>query len=250
MTPIIPEATDAGVSLRPDHAQVDRFLSLLVPGVYEIRIPSLEARKPRFFSTQHMYLKLPDDLDTGVSQVVSITGRDAGAVYIVGNPVDPALLGRGRGAFYRAKSTAADADVVRRRLFYVDVDSVRPSAINASADEITAAMEVTHGAHAWLADRMGFPEPLFLGTSGSGGMILYRLDMENSDESTAQAHSALEALADECDTDRVHVDTGVHNAARIFRVPGTVNAKSNTPQPDRPWRLVQGTFTDGEVIHG
>ena len=39
-------------------------------------------------------------------------------------------------------------------------------------------------------------------------------------------------------------------AARLFRVPGTINAKSNSPQADRPWTLVTGSWTDGEVIRG
>lgn len=241
---------NAGTNLHPDAEQIDRFLSGIVPGVYEIRIPSLEARRPRFFGTQHMYLNLPDDLNAGISQLASITGHHAGAVYIVGNPITPALLGRGRAAFYRAKSTAADTDVMRRTLFYIDIDSVRPSAINANSEEIAAAMETAAAVAEWLTGVMGFPDPFFHGTSGSGGMILYRLDLPNDDASTAQVQDCLNVVAETFTTDRVKVDTSVYNAARIFRVPGSVNAKSNTPQPDRPWSLVRGTFAESGVIHG
>lgn len=236
-------------TMATDPFQIRRMLTALMPGVYEVRIPSIDARKPRFFSTQHMYLRLPDDLDTGVKQIASVSGDDAAAVYMVGNPLNPALLGRGRGAFYRAKSTASDADVTRRRLFYIDVDSVRPSAINASASEIDAAMERTAATVEWLCTELDFTTPLFHGTSGSGGMVLYRIDVPNDDNATAQLQGCLEALSATLSDATVKVDTSVYNAARIFRVPGTINAKSNTPQPDRPWTRVTGTWADGEVPH-
>lgn len=243
---MIPEST--GTDLGPDADQIRDFLDALYPGVYEIRIPSIEARRPRFFSTQHMYLKLPEDADVGVKLLATVTGRDAGAVYIVGNPVNPALLGRGRAGFYRAKSTASDKDVTHRRVMFIDIDADRPSAINADRAEIAQTIDSTNRAVQWLTDALGFPEPLFHGTSGSGGMILYRVDMPNDDEHAAKVQRALTALASEIDTDGVHVDTGVFNAARIFRVPGTVNAKSNTPQPDRPWTLVHGTINPGSEV--
>lgn len=236
-------------TMATDPLQIRRMLTALMPGVYEVRIPSIDARKPRFFSTQHMYLRLPDDLDTGVKQIASVSGDDAAAVYMVGNPLNPALLGRGRGAFYRAKSTASDADVTRRRLFYIDVDSVRPSAINASASEIDAAMERTAAAVEWLCTELDFTAPLFHGTSGSGGMVLYRIDVPNDDNATAQLQGCLEALSATLSDATVKIDTSVYNAARIFRVPGTINAKSNTPQPDRPWTRVTGTWADSEVPH-
>ncbi len=236
-------------TMATDPFQIRRMLTALMPGVYEVRIPSIDARKPRFFSTQHMYLRLPDDLDTGVKQIASVSGDDAAAVYMVGNPLNPALLGRGRGAFYRAKSTASDADVTRRRLFYIDVDSVRPSAINASASEIDAAMERTAATVEWLCTELDFTTPLFHGTSGSGGMVLYRIDVPNDDNATAQLQGCLEALSATLSDATVKIDTSVYNAARIFRVPGTINAKSNTPQPDRPWTRVTGTWADGEVPH-
>lgn len=237
-------------SIETDPDQIRAMLTALVPGVYEIRIPKPEARKPRFWSTQHMYLSLPDDLEAGVSEIASVRGEDAGAVYIVGNPVNPALLGRGRGSFHNAKSTASDADVTGRRLLYVDIDPVRPSAVNANAEETAAAMERTAQAVEWLSGELGFPDPLFHGTSGSGGMLLYRIDLPNDPDATEQVAGCLQALSDALSDAAVNVDTGVFNAARIFRVPGTINAKSNTPQPDRPWTLVTGTWAAGEVSHG
>lgn len=240
---------ESGV-LTTDPGQIRAMLTALMPGVYEIRIPKTEARKPRFWTTQHMYLQLPDDLETGVSEIAAIRGEDAGAVYMVGNPVNPALLGRGRASFYAAKSTASDADVTRRRLLYVDIDPLRPSAVNATAGETAAAMERTGQAVAWLSSELGFPDPLFHGTSGSGGMLLYRIDLPNDPDTTEQIAGCLQALSDVLSDDVVKIDTGVYNAARIFRVPGTINAKSNTPQPDRPWTLVTGTWVEGEVSHG
>jgi len=247
--PCQPSAT-SGLDLRADAHQIEQFLSALVPGVYEVRIPGPEARRPRFLGTQQMYLKLPEDLGRGVSQIAQVTGHHAGGVYIVGNPLTPALLGRGHGRFYRAKSTASDADVLHRHLLFIDIDSARPSAINATAEEAEVAVARARATAGWLSDEFDFPNPLFLGTSGGGGMILYRIDFPNTGETTNIVRQCLDALAREFDTDHVHIDTAVFNAARSFRVPGTVNAKSNTPQPDRPWALVQGAFYATEVIRG
>jgi hypothetical protein len=139
--------------------------------------------------------------------------------------------------------------VIRRHLLYVDIDAERPARINATATESAKAMSRTAEAAGWLADELGFGLPLFHGTSGSGGMLLYRLDLPNDAETTAQVADCLTALACRFPADGVKIDTGVGNAARIFRIPGTVNAKSNTPQPDRPWSLVTGTLAAGEVCH-
>lgn len=229
--------------LEPDSMQVRRMLSALVSGVYEVRIP--ETRKPRFWAnTVAMYLQLPEDLEAGVSQITSIRGEDAAAVYMVGNPLNPALQGRGRAGFYKAKSAASDADVIRRTLLYIDIDAVRPSAINANAAEIGAAIERTTDTVVWLQGELDFPEPLFHGTSGSGGMLLYRVDLPNDTASQVQVQACLSALSDALSDDVVKIDTTVYNSARIFRVPGTINAKSNTPQPDRPWTLVTGTWAE------
>lgn len=239
---MIPE-TGGGHDLTPDTEQIRTFLAGLVPGIYELRLT--DARGGFFGSTQAMYLRLPDDLDHAVQYLARVTGHNAAAVYIVGNPLPEALLGRGRGAFYRAKATARDVDVLHRHLFYVDVDSERPTGINANAEEIAAAMVRTRDVVAWLEGE-GFGLPWFHGTSGSGGMLLYRVDLPNDDLSTDLLRGCLEALDARFPADGSSIDTGVFNAARLFRVPGTVNAKSNTPQPDRPWTLVTGTYRDGD----
>ena len=240
------EAATDPTAVDTDPELIRAFLAALVPGVYEIRIP--EPRKPRFWHTQAMYLQLPDDLEAGARMIASVSGHDAAAVYIVGNPVNPALLGRGRAGFHRALSTASDADVIARRLLYVDIDAERPARINATPEEAAAAMVRTAAAAAWLGAELAFPEPLFHGTSGSGGMLLYRLDLPNDAAAEEQVRGCLAALAERFPADGVKIDTGVYNAARIFRVPGTVNAKSTTPQPDRPWSLVTGTLAEGEGV--
>ncbi len=236
---------NTGQEPKPDVAQLSAFLTGITAGTYEFRIPRNDARRP-FYGTQAMYALLPDDLDHITQYLARSGGPQAGAVYIVGNPVSPDLLGRGRGAFYPAKATVADADVLHRRLFFVDVDAERPSAINANREEIDAAMARTEDVAAWLDAEAGFGRPWFHGTSGSGGMLLYRIDLPNDDASTELLKGCLEALAAAFPADGVKIDTTVFNAARLFRVPGTVNAKSNTPQPDRPWTLVTGTFRDGD----
>jgi hypothetical protein len=66
-------------------------------------------------------------------------------------------------------------------------------------------------------------------------MGLWRIDLPPSESGLVE--QTLKALAALFDDDRVTVDTTVHNPARIVRIPGTINAKSPTPQPDRPWSM-------------
>ena len=237
-------------AITTDSGQIRRTLMALGHGVREVRL--LDTRRPRFFGPQVMYLQLPDDMDIGVKHIAAVTGHQAGGVYITGNPLNPALLGRGRGNFFPARSAAADPDVIERRLLYIDIDPVRPSGVNANAEEIRAALERTDALVDWLRAHLNFPEPLFHGTSGSGGMLLYRVEMPNDAQSRDEVHKLLVTLSDELSDAAVKIDASVSNAARCFRIPGTINAKSNTPQPDRPWTLVTGTWCDedAEVTRG
>ncbi len=63
-----------------------------------------------------------------------------GNVYVTLNPVDPALLARAKNRIMEwPKHATADPDVLRRLWLFLDIDSVRPSGISATEDEVAAA---------------------------------------------------------------------------------------------------------------
>ena len=65
----------------------------------------------------------------------------AEGVYVTLNEINPALLACAYNRLAdRLKPTTGDADVLRRRIFYVDVDPVRPAQISATDAEHALAL--------------------------------------------------------------------------------------------------------------
>jgi hypothetical protein len=160
----------------------------------------------------------------GIIAAARLFADDRGTYYTL-NPVDPALGDRG----------ARVADVVRRRHFLVDVDPVK-------ADPDGSATQVEKDHAKWLGDQilatlntMGWPFPIVI-DSGNGAHLAYRVDLPNDDETRKLFGRALKALALAHDTEHAKVDTKVHNASRIAKLPGTW-ARKGPDTADRPHRL-------------
>jgi hypothetical protein len=138
------------------------------------------------------------------------------------NPVRPDL-----------KGAARVADVLIRRHLLIDVDSVRPSNANATDAEKHEAERVI-GAVAADLERRGWPGPLVI-DSGNGWHLIYRIDLPNDGLSQKLLGRCLKALAAAHDTPGANVDTKVHNASRITKLPGTW-ARKGPHTPERPCR--------------
>jgi hypothetical protein len=131
------------------------------------------------------------------------------------------------------KATTADRDIVRRGWLLVDFDPARPSEISATLGEKEAAYERAKEVRAYLKAE-GWPEPV-IADSGNGFHFLYPLDLPNDQESRELVKGVLKALAFKFDDDRVKIDTGVYNAARIVRLYGTTTRKGDHTN-ERPHR--------------
>ena len=235
--------------LRPDREQLATFWrALVLPGdVHEVRITDARTGGPaRLFGTTAGYFT---DERPFVDVLSRITGLDAQAVYVTLNPVRPILRARADNRLVgRAKATAGDADIERRRHFLIDVDPGLPAGISATDAERNAALLVRDAIRAYLADA-GWPDPLCVGMSGNGGSLVYRIDLPNhptedapdaAEQSLTLVTNCLLALggmfgvADEKSA-RPGVDTSVANASRITKVFGTVAAKGDDcPHLRRP----------------
>jgi hypothetical protein len=75
-----------------------------------------------------------------------------------------------------------------------------------------------------------------VGDSGNGAHLLYRIDLPNNQESLELARGVLEALAFKFSDEAVSLDTGVHNAARIWKLYGTTARKGDDIE-ERPHRV-------------
>ena len=202
---------------------------VLEPGaVAELRVLKTERTK-----TVSGYF---DDFDKLAEAAAQWSGRAPG-VYITLNPVLPALLARrANRAKGWAENTTTDNQIVRRLWLPLDFDAVRPSGISSTDAQHEAALERAKECRDWLVG-LGFsPNSLVLADSGNGAHLLVRLDLPNDDESTALVNRCLKAADLYLSDDTVKVDCGVGNAARIWKVYGTLAAKGDSTA-DRPHRL-------------
>ena len=156
-------------------------------------------------------------------------------VYVTVNPVNPDLLARAVNRLRPAgrNPTTADTDIVRRRWLLIDCDPRRASGVSSSNAEHESALgkarEISDG-----LSSLGWPDPIMT-DSGNGAQLMYRIDLPATDGGLVQKCTNAFALASD---DAVSIDTSVHNPARIWRLPGTMNCKGDSI-PERPHRMAR-----------
>jgi uncharacterized protein YdcH (DUF465 family) len=102
--------------------------------------------------------------------------------------------------------------------------------------EIDAATQLADEIAGYLQAE-GWGTPLRM-MSGNGVHLYVPLDLPNDATSRVQVRTLLGKLAGKFDTPAVQVDTCVHNASRITKVPGTI-ARKGEPSEARPWRMAR-----------
>lgn len=235
--------------LKPDAIEIQEMLDALFPNgePFEIRVLKLRKQTPDGL-IDDPFAKAMSGVYTSTtlaaSHAAKYSGQHCAGVYVTVNQLSPDVLSRGASRIAKGKATA-DADIVRYRHLFIDFDPKRLSDTNATASERTAARERAARLLAYLRD-IGWPEPAWAGSSGSGSLLLYRIDL--APDAHPLIKRVLQGLSDLFGDDEVTIDTSVHNPARIVRLAGTVNAKAIVPQPERPWRLAAGKATSNPGI--
>ncbi|OPY43018.1 MAG: hypothetical protein A4E41_00003 [Methanoregulaceae archaeon PtaU1.Bin066] len=179
-----------------------------------------------------------DDHEELARQVAALdTDQSVEGIYVTLNEVNRALLSRRANRIKmrlgKKDATTSDADILRRRWFPIDIDPVRPSGVSSSDAEHELALTKAGAIAAWLKE-MGFPDPV-MADSGNGSHLLYRIDLPNDEMSSALVKRCLEVLDVMFSDRQVSVDTANFNAARIWKLYGTVSRKGDNT-PDRPHR--------------
>lgn len=156
-------------------------------------------------------------------------------VYVTVNPVNPDLLARAVNRLRPAgrNPTTADTDIVRRRWLLIDCDPRRASGVSSSNAEhesaLTKAREIRDG-----LSSLGWADPIMT-DSGNGAQLMYRIDLPADDGELVRRVIGEIAKAS---SEQVAIDTSVHNPARIWRLPGTMNCKGDSI-PERPHRMAR-----------
>ncbi len=175
-----------------------------------------------------------DHHDEIAAEAIRLNKRGA-AVYITLNEIDPQLLARTANRIEEyAQSTTTDSNVICRRWLLIDIDPQRPKDTSATAQQVKLAFEVATAVFTHLT-RQGWPRPISA-DSGNGLHFLYRVDLQNDEQSRDLIKNCLVALAVRFDTEFVKVDRSVFNAARIVKLYGTV-ANKGDDTPIAPHRM-------------
>lgn len=212
-----------------DLPEIRRALAVLCqPGdVVELRALDVGGKTVAGYFDDHIKL----------AEVAAKYSGQAAGVYVVLNTITLALLARSANRVtIGPKNLTQDKDIVRRRYLPIDVDAKRPSGISSTDAEHDAAIQVAGKIKEYLTG-LGFPtNSIIVGDSGNGAHLLARVDLPNDEDSTNLIKTCLGALATRLDDDAVSIDPGVFNAARIWKLPGTLARKGDST-PDRPHRL-------------
>lgn len=156
-------------------------------------------------------------------------------VYVTVNPVNPDLLARAVNRLRPAgrNPTTADTDIVRRRWLLIDCDPRRASGVSSSNVEHESALAKAREIRDGLSS-LGWADPIMT-DSGNGAQLMYRIDLPADDGELVRRVIGEIAKAS---SEQVAIDTSVHNPARIWRLPGTMNCKGDSI-PERPHRMAR-----------
>jgi hypothetical protein len=207
----------------------DAVTRLAGPGqVVEVRALTDQYTHSGYFSDPAALVRAVEPLDADSS---------VHGIYITLNEVNPALLSRRANRIKmrlgKKDSTTSDADILRRCWLPIDIDPLRPSGVSSTDEEHGLALAKADEVARWIAG-LGFPDPV-RADSGNGAHLLYRIDLPNDEAVTALVKGCLATLDALFSDEQVNVDTANFNAARIWKLYGTVSRKGDNT-PERPHR--------------
>ncbi len=182
-----------------------------------------------FFDNFEKAIKTAQELDQNIQPE---------SINISLNPVNPELLGRANNRLKAIKNgktiRPSDKDILHRKHLFVDIDPVKTSGVSAKDEQVQAAEDVA----VQIIERseiLNLPKPL-QAHSGNGIHLLFKVDLQNSPESTTMVESFTQSLKEEFDNADITIDTKVTNPSRLIKVYGT-HARKGDPTPEQPHRL-------------
>jgi P4 family phage/plasmid primase-like protien len=154
--------------------------------------------------------------------------QDVTGVYVCLNPV-----GKEAGnEVTKAVNRAGNKDITRRRALLIDFDAVKPEAEKENPSTDAEHQEALDRSIACRNSLKDWPQPIHT-DSGNGGGLIYAIDLPKDKDTDALIKRVLEKLKAD-----FGADASVHDAARLTRLPGTMNRKGQQSD-DRPYRMAR-----------
>lgn len=167
-----------------------------------------------------------DDHDAFCKAVKVADKTKHGGVYFTLQVIDPRLIGRAFNRIKPAEVTTSDQNVLAYRWIPIDLDPARPSGIASSDSELKVALKLKDKVAQHTIKEYGFSAPI-RAMSGNGAHLLFRLPDMPVEQGKHFVYNILIVLAKKFNTDKVTIDTTVHNPARIWKLYGTTARKGD-----------------------
>lgn len=233
LSTILPTTSTTGRVCTTDTEHIRQFLDLLFP------LPPGESVFPHHYGIRTAYYKQTEDGRRKIAFEKLFNHHDSAvefacdrsekeetiAVWVTINPVD-------QNSFTKDQKATGKDNILYRNAFFIDFDNQRPKDTNATKAERERSEAVAYACRDWLTEQ-GFPEPA-LCDSGNGHHLLYRIDIDVDDGGLIE--SFLQAVSRKFTEETVHVDTVVHDPARVCKLPGTITRKGEHTK-ERPQRM-------------
>jgi hypothetical protein len=230
---------------RVNTADIGRFYKLITrPGdVREIRDPK---------TSDGVLYAYCDNEDAFVRAAAEWSGRAPG-IYATANPVLRALMKDAPNTLIPFKSKldgkgvqinglAGDDSITQCAIQYIDVDAGQDADESSTDEQQAGALALTDQTYDYLISEGVLPSAMIKAGTGNGGGIYLAIEMANSPESTELRSRFLQYLDFRLggNKNEPHIDTGVFNAARIVKIPGTMACKgpNTTERPHRLARII------------
>lgn len=221
-----------------DPDQVVELRALGMSDVPAITLPDGTTREPVYAGRFR-----GDELEVIAREALALSGRCRGVYYTL-NPLARFDRQAPRMQVARRSQLAHDTHVVRRTRLLIDIDPVKAAGATdqpASDAEHEAALSQAVAVRDYLTAR-GWPLPVTLDT-GNGGQLVYRIDLPADSDLVRRVLYGLTSL----NGAGGRVDTSVHNASRIARLPGPMNVKG-VATADRPHRRCVALDAPAELL--
>ena len=177
------------------------------------------------------------DINLMISELKRLDLRGAN-VYTVLNRIKPECYGReARDRFVAHADATSDKDIESRTWILIDLDPNRAKGTSSTDEQIALAKQKANEIYRFLENH-GFSKPV-TALSGNGCHLLYKVNLQNSDDRTEMVKTLLQTLSICFSDENIQVDTSTFNAARICKLYGTLAQKGSSTerQPHRMSRV-------------
>ncbi len=142
------------------------------------------------------------------------------------------------------KNTAtSDTDIVKRKWLFIDFDPIRKSKTSSTNEQKQEAFNKLKDVWKYLKLK-GFKTPI-LADSGNGYHLIFKINMENTEENTQLLKNFLDTLSENFSDDKTDIDKSVFNASRITKLYGCLTTKGENTEltPHRPSKILKASET-------